>query len=46
MLRVRSIEYCRFGELSGFAFSITACISNLPVFWRLKTPRLFLPGAR
>jgi hypothetical protein len=29
MLRVRSIEYCRLGELTDFFCSITASISNL-----------------
>src|SRR5882672_2717180 len=42
MLRVRSIEYCRSGELCGFAlaplsFSITASIEMSVL--RIKTPR-------
>src|SRR6266850_3086284 len=44
MLRVRSIEYCRFGELcvlplTALSFSITASIQTSCS--RIKTPRLF-----
>src|SRR2546421_3651600 len=49
MLRVRSIEYCRLGELcvlalAALSFSITASIQTSCC--RIKTPRLFgLRGA-